>query len=65
MKIDYIVVRIKTRVKVIFEDEFIDGNPFKTQNEMIAVLSLLYEKEDFNVDYITHYTADYKLNPKE
>ena len=48
--IKYIVVRIKENVKVIFEDEFINGNEFRTQNELIECLSLLYDRRDFEVD---------------
>lgn len=48
--ITYIVVRIKDNVKVIFEDEFINGNQFTTQNEIIEVLKLLLDKKDFSVD---------------
>ena len=54
-KIDYIVVRIGDKVRVIFEDEFIDNNPFKTQNQLISSLKLLHNEKDFDVNYITHY----------
>lgn len=46
----YIVVRIKDYVRVIFEDEFIDDNEFRTQNEIIEVLKLLHNEKDFSVD---------------
>ena len=46
----YIVVRIKDYVRVIFEDEFIDDNEFRTQNEIIDVLKLLHNEKDFSVD---------------
>lgn len=48
--ITYIVVRVKDNIRVIFEDEFIDNNQFRTQNEIIEVLGLLYNKKDFDVD---------------
>lgn len=48
--ITYIVVRIKDNVRVIFKDEFIDNNQFRTQNEIIEVLKLLYNEKDFNVE---------------
>ena len=51
--ISYIVVRIKDKIRVIFEDEFIDKNEFRTQNEIIEVLKLLYEEKDFSVDLFT------------
>lgn len=47
--ITYIVVRIGTDVKVIFEDEFINGNEYRTQNEIIEVLKLLYNESYFDV----------------
>jgi len=47
----YIVVRIKKDVKVLFEEDFIDHNPYRTQNQIITVLSLLgFAKEDFDVE---------------
>lgn len=45
----YIIVRIKNEVKVIFQDEFMDHNEFRTQNTIIEVLKLL-RIEDFNVE---------------
>ena len=51
---DYIIVRIDNTVKVLFEDSFIDKNVFKTQNEIIEVLSLLYERDRFEVSLMTH-----------
>ena len=47
--ISYIVVRIKNDVKVLFADEFINGNEVKTQNELIETLSLLLDEKDFDV----------------
>ena len=46
----YIVVRIKDYVRIIFKDEFIDGNEFRTQNEIIEVLKLLHNEKDFSVE---------------
>lgn len=49
----YIVVIIPkfNFYKVIFEDEFIDGNEFKTQNLTIEVLKTLgLERKDFTCD---------------
>lgn len=46
----YIVVRIKDYVRVIFKDEFIDSNEFRTQNEIIEVLKLLHNEKDFSVE---------------
>lgn len=51
--ITFIVVRIKDNVRIIFEDEFINNNQFTTQNEIIEVLDLLYDKKDFSVDLFT------------
>ena len=48
--ITYIVVRIKDQVKVLFEDEFIHGNKFRTQNLMIECLERLYDRKDFDVE---------------
>lgn len=48
--ITYITVRIKERVWVLFEDDFIDHNEFRTQNLIIEVLSKLYDKKDFAVE---------------
>lgn len=48
--IKYIVVRIKDYVRVIFEDEFFGDNEFRTQNEIIEVLKLLYNEKDFSVE---------------
>ena len=45
----YIVVRLKKDVRVIFEDEFFDGNEFRTQNLLIETLGLLFNVEDFDV----------------
>ena len=45
----YIVVRLKKDVRVIFEDEFFDGNEFRTQNLLIQTLELLFGREDFDV----------------
>jgi len=46
----YIVVRIKKDVKVLFEEDFIDGSAFITQNQILTVLSLLgFEEKDFDV----------------
>jgi hypothetical protein len=45
----YIVVRLKKDVRVIFEDEFFDGNEFRTQNLLIRVLNLLLDDKDFDV----------------
>ena len=45
----YIVVRLKKDVRVIFEDEFFDGNEFRTQNLLIQTWELLFEREDFDV----------------
>ena len=45
-----IVVRIKEQITVIFEDEFINGNEYRTQNELIECLSLLYNRKDFDVE---------------
>lgn len=50
----YIVVRLKKDVRVIFEDEFFDGNEFKTQNLLIQTLKLLFEREDFDVTLHIH-----------
>ena len=50
----YIVVRLKKDVRVIFEDEFFDGNEFKTQNLLIQTLKLLFEREDFDVTLHCH-----------
>lgn len=56
-KINYIIIRIKNDTKVIFEDEFINNNQFRTQNEIIEVLSLLLDKKDFDVEL---YTKEFK-----
>ena len=48
--ITYITVRIKEQVWVLFEDDFIDHNEFRTQNLTIEVLSKLYDKKDFAVE---------------
>lgn len=53
--INYIVVRIKDDFKIIFEPEFINNNQFETQNKIIEVLNLLYDKKDFSVDLRTKY----------
>lgn len=47
---NYIVVRIKDidYVKVLFQDEFIQGNQYYTQNTLIGVLELLFK--DYSVD---------------
>lgn len=44
---NYILVQIKEidYVNIIFEEDFIDGNEFKTQNMIIAVLNTLGFKE--------------------
>ena len=51
--INYIIIRIKNDTKVIFEDEFIDNNQFRTQNQIIEVLSLLFDRKDFDVELYT------------
>ena len=51
---DFIVVRIKTEVWVLFEDNFINGNAFRTQNSIIEVLKLLYPENEFEVNLMTH-----------
>ena len=51
---DYIIVRIDDNVKVLFEDSFIDKNAFRTQNQIIEVLSLLYERNRFEVSLMAH-----------
>lgn len=56
-KINYIIIRIKNNTKVIFEDEFIDNNQFRTQNQIIEVLSLLFDRKDFDVEL---YTKEFK-----
>lgn len=45
----YIIVRVEDKIRVIFKEDFIDNNEFKTQNELIECLSLIYNKEDFEV----------------
>lgn len=50
----YIVIRLKNEVKVLFEDEFIDGNEFKTQNEIIEVFKLMFNEKDFEVELCYH-----------
>lgn len=49
MTIGFIVVRIKDNVKVIFEDEFLNKKGCYTQNVIIDVLKLLYDRKDFEV----------------
>lgn len=56
-KINYIIIRIKNNTKVIFEDEFINNNQFQTQNQIIEVLSLLFDRKDFDVNL---YTKEFK-----
>lgn len=47
----YIVVTIKEigMTRVLFEEDYIEGNQFKTQNRIISVLKIL-GFEDFSVD---------------
>lgn len=56
--VNVIVVRIGNDVRVIFEDQFMDGNPFRTQNTLYASLKLLYPVNYFSVEYFTHYLED-------
>ena len=46
----YIIVRLFDNVKVLFEEDFINNNEFRTQNEIIEVLSKLFDRKDFSVD---------------
>lgn len=48
--INFVVVRIHDKIWILFEDQFIDHNMFKTQNLIIEVLSVLYEKSEFDVN---------------
>ena len=47
---NYIVIRILNKTYVIFEDQFLNNNEFYTQNVIIDVLSLLYDRKDFDVE---------------
>ena len=51
---EFIIVRIKTNTWVIFEDEFIEKNPYVTQNRLIEILKLLYSENDFEVRLMVH-----------
>lgn len=45
---NYIIVRVKDTIRVIFKENFIGGE-FRTLNAIIEVLQLIYNKEDFEV----------------
>lgn len=49
----YIIVNIRdiNKVRVIFEDEFLQNNEFYTQNILIETLGLLFK--DFSVDLMS------------
>lgn len=55
----YIVVRVGDSTRVLFKEDFIHGNEFTTQNEIIEVLNLICWDKDFSVDLCT------RIKPKE
>lgn len=52
MVISFIVVRIKDKVHILFENDFIgngENKEYYTQNILTSALRLLYNEKDFDV----------------
>lgn len=52
--IDYITIRVGLKHIVLFQDDFINGDPDKTMKYLYMILSLLYEEQMFDITFQTH-----------
>ena len=53
MKLIVVIIHKTNYYTIISEDDFIDGNEFKTQNQIVEVLQLLgFTRDDFTCDLI-------------
>ncbi len=52
--IDYITVRVGLKNIVLFEDDFINGDPDKTMKYLYMILSLLYDEQMIDISFHSH-----------
>ena len=66
--IDVVVVRIKNQVTLLYKNKWLNKNMFETQTMIYRILSLLFRKEDFDVNIYCNdvtLTEDDKITTKE